>query len=207
MVKAITDLKKLWDDELVDKGWLSTPDNQTVAMLVSEKAAMLYSGTWMFSQILEADPNFDLGYFPIPDENGRVALPLLSTASGWGLSSEAAKDPAKAEAFKLFVEFFFSTDQYKQYLEKMNGLSSTKESITYEASEAMEKVMKISNDPKTVKTLMWNQQFGDNMLPPQFRNWFYKTIQETLSGQMSVKEALEKAEAEWDVQYKAWKNQ
>jgi raffinose/stachyose/melibiose transport system substrate-binding protein len=207
MVKAITDLKKLWDDELVDKGWLSTPDNQTVAMLVSEKAAMLYSGTWMFSQILEADPNFDLGYFPIPDENGRVALPLLSTASGWGLSSEAAKDPAKAEAFKLFVEFFFSTDQYKQYLEKMNGLSSTKESITYEASEAMEKVMKVSNDPKTVKTLMWNQQFGDNMLPPQFRNWFYKTIQETLSGQMSVKEALEKAEAEWDVQYKAWKNQ
>jgi raffinose/stachyose/melibiose transport system substrate-binding protein len=207
VVKAITNLKTLWDDGLVDKGWLSTPDNQTVAMLVSEKAAMLYSGTWMFSQILEADPNFDLGYFPIPDENGRVALPLISTASGWALSAEGAKDSAKVEAFKLFIEFFFSTEPYKQYLEKVNGISSTKESITYDANEAMEKVMKVSDDSKTVKTLMWNQHFGDNMLPPQFRNWFYKSIQETLSGQMSVEEMLEKADAEWDVQYKAWKNQ
>jgi raffinose/stachyose/melibiose transport system substrate-binding protein len=207
VVNAISKLKKLFDDGLVDKGWLSTPDNQTVAMLISGKAAMLYSGTWMFSQILEADPSFELGYFAIPDEDGKVALPISPSAQGWALSAEAAKDPAKVEAFNLFIEFFFSKDQYKGYLEKMNAISATKDNITYDAIEPMKKAIEISNDPKTVKTLMINQYYGENTIPPQFRNWFYKTIQETLDGKMNVKEAMEKADAEWDVQYKAWKNQ
>jgi raffinose/stachyose/melibiose transport system substrate-binding protein len=161
----------------------------------------------MFSQILEADPSFELGYFAIPDEDGKVALPISPSAQGWALSAEAAKDPAKVEAFNLFIEFFFSKDQYKGYLEKMNAISATKDNITYDAIEPMKKAIEISNDPKTVKTLMINQYYGENTIPPQFRNWFYKTIQETLDGKMSVKEAMEKADAEWDVQYKAWKNQ
>jgi raffinose/stachyose/melibiose transport system substrate-binding protein len=207
VVKAMTNLKTLWDDNLVDKGWLSTPDNQTVAMLISGKAAMLYSGTWMFNQILEADPSFKLGYFAIPDENGKVALPISASAQGWALSGEAAKDPAKVEAFKTFIEFFFAKNQYKGYLEKMNAISATKDNITYDAIEPMKKAIEISNEPNTVKTLMINQYYGENTIPPQFRNWFYKTIQEALSGKMSVKEAMEKADKEWDVQYKAWKKQ
>ncbi|MFP3126562.1 ABC transporter substrate-binding protein [Ectobacillus funiculus] len=207
VVQAVTDLKKLWDDGLVDKGWLSTPDNQTVPMLLSGKAAMVYTGTWVFNQIKEADPSFEFGYFPIPDENGKIALTTASPAQGWALSAEAAKDPDKVEAFKTFVKFFVDPKQYKGYLQTANAISATKDKITYDAIEPMTKAIQLANDPKTVDSMMFNQFYGENGIPPQFRNWFYKTIQETLSGQMSVKEAMEKADKEWDVQYKAWKKQ
>jgi len=39
-------------------GWVSTPDAQITTFLVSDMAAMMYSGTHMFSQITDADPSF-----------------------------------------------------------------------------------------------------------------------------------------------------
>ncbi|RAZ27204.1 carbohydrate ABC transporter substrate-binding protein, partial [Klebsiella oxytoca] len=37
-------------------GWVSTPDAQITTFLVNDMAAMMYSGTHMFSQIEQADP-------------------------------------------------------------------------------------------------------------------------------------------------------
>jgi raffinose/stachyose/melibiose transport system substrate-binding protein len=207
VVKAITDLKKLWDKGLVDKGWSSTPDNQTTQMLISGKAAMLYSGTWMFQQIQQADPNFEIGFFAIPDENGKIALSSALPPQGWAISADAAKDQAKVDAFKKFVEFYFSKDQYASYLSKVSGIASTKEQVTYDAIAPMKTAMKLVSDPNNTKTLMINQFYGDNQIPPQFRDWFYKTITQTLSGQLSVKEAMQRADTEWETQYKAWKKQ
>ena len=207
VVKALKDMKKLWDDGLVDKGWSSTPDNQTTQMLVSGKAAMLYSGTWMFNQIQQADPNFEMGFFAIPDENGKVALTSALPPQGWAISTKAEKDPAKVDAFNKFVKFYFSKDQYSSYLSKVSGLSSIKEPVTYDAIAPMKTAMKLVSDPKNTQTLMINQFYGDNQIPPQFRDWFYKTITQTLSGQITIKDAMKKADTEWDTEYKAWKKQ
>lgn len=43
---------------------------------------MLYSGTWMFSQILKANPNFELGWFFLPNHEDAPIVDLMVMSNG-----------------------------------------------------------------------------------------------------------------------------
>lgn len=202
VVQAMTDFKQLFQN-YVDKGWLSTGDNQTASILVSGKAAQLFSGTWMFSQIEEADPNFDYGFYAVPDRQGNINVIGLPSPAGWSLSAEAAKDPEKTEAIKEFIRFFFEPEQYADYLASMNAIASTKAEVTYESNEAMKVALELIADPKVTKSLAINNWWGDNLIPPQFRNWYYKKLQEMVVSDGDVKTYMQQVDAEYDNQVKA----
>ncbi|RIX52349.1 carbohydrate ABC transporter substrate-binding protein [Paenibacillus nanensis] len=197
VVQAITDYKELFT-KYVDKGWLSTGDNQTASMLVTGKAAQLYSGPWMFGQIAEADPSFEFGFYALPNRDGSVIINGLPTLAGWSLSAEAAKDPAKVEAAKAFIQFFFDPAQYSPYLATVNGIPTTKAEVTYETSEQMQEVLKLMADSSVPKSMMINQWFGENAIPPQFRNWFYKLLQDLIVNDGDVTEYMKQSDAEYD---------
>jgi len=197
VVAAITDYKDLFTT-YVDKGWLSTADNQTASILVSGKAAQLFSGPWMITQIKEADPNFEFGFYAIPDREGKVTVNGLPTLAGWSLSAEAAKDPAKVEAFTAFVQFFFDAENYKPFLEASGSIPSTAEKIQIETSEEMQQVLDIVADSSIEKSMMINQWFGENAIPPQFRNWFYKQLQDLVVKDGDIVEYMKQADTEYD---------
>ncbi|SEO63590.1 raffinose/stachyose/melibiose transport system substrate-binding protein [Amphibacillus marinus] len=204
VVEAFTELKSIWDQDLVDSGWLSTPDNQTISLLTTERAAMLYSGVWMINQIIEANPDFNLGFFALPDTEGNISTVGLPAPAGWALSTEAAQDEAKVDAYVKFIEYMFAEENYEPFLAATSGVSSTHDQITYDAPEAFESALEVYNDPSVTKSLMINQFYGDNLIPPQFRDYFYKVIQEVLLEQYSIEDALEQVDREWDVLYEAW---
>ena len=79
-------------------GWVSTPDAQITTFLVSDMAAMMYSGTHMFSQITDADPNFEIGWFAVPSPDGKTRLVGGGGAGGLAISAESAKDANKKAA-------------------------------------------------------------------------------------------------------------
>ncbi len=202
-LQAMQDFTELFTKGYVEKGFLSTADNQTASMLVTGKAAQLFSGPWMFSQISQADPKFDYGWYPVPDRKGRVIVNGLNTLQGWSISTKANGDADKKAAITEFVKFFFSKDQYTKYMKSVNGIPTTKEAITYEAVPQMQRVLEVMNDSKTIKSLQINSFWGENQMPPQWRNWFYKMAQEWLTkGDFSV-EYMKKADAEWDANIKA----
>ncbi|NIK68037.1 extracellular solute-binding protein [Paenibacillus sp. BK720] len=202
VVQAITDYKDLFT-KYVDKGWLSTADNQTASMLISGKAAQLYSGPWMFGQISEADPNFEYGFYALPNKDGSVIVNGLPTLAGWSLSAEAAKDPAKVEAITAFIKFFFDAAQYSPYLATVNGIPTTKAEVTYETGEQMKEVLRLMADTSVKKSMMINQWFGDNAIPPQFRNWFYKLLQDLVVKNADVNEYMKQSDTEYDNNVKA----
>jgi raffinose/stachyose/melibiose transport system substrate-binding protein len=205
-VKAMKDYTDIFTKGYVDKGWLSTKDSQVTQVLVSGKAAMLYSGTWMFNTIQQADPNFQFGFFAIPNDKGETSVVGLPNNEGWSISAEAAKNPDKVAAFVEFIKFFYSKEQYAPFLKTMAAIPATKEKITYEASEPLQKALAIANDPKTKKALMWNQYWGDDLMPAGFRDWFYKTAQQWLStGSPSIEDAMKQADQEWDKDVQATK--
>lgn len=197
VVQAMTDYKDLFS-KYVDKGWLSTADNQTASILVSGKAAQLFSGPWMFGQIAEADPSFEFGFYAIPDRSGNLIVNGLPTLAGWSLSAEASKDADKVEAMKSFIRHFYSTEQYTKFLKTSNQLPTTKEAITYEASEQFTQVLNYVNDANVKKSLMINNWFGEDAIPPQFRNWYYKLMQELVINDGDVNEYMKKADTEYD---------
>lgn len=201
-VQAITDYKELFT-KYVDKGWLSTGDNQTASMLVTGKAAQLYSGPWMFGQIEEADPSFEFGFYAVPNRDGSIIVNGLPTLAGWSLSAEASKDAAKVEAITEFIKFFFAPEQYSPYLATVNGIPTTVAEVSYETGEQMQEVLRLMSDSSVEKSMMINQWYGDNAIPPQFRNWFYKLLQELVVNNGDVVDYMKQADTEYDSNVKA----
>lgn len=196
-VKAMDEMIKLFDG-YVNEGFISTADNQTATMLASEQAAMLFSGSWMIAQIMEADPEFELGWFPLPDKEGKVNLTGGGTQEGWAISAEAAKDPEKMEAAQKFMDFFFEKEQYTEYLSSVNGMPATTDEITYAGGEVMETMLTVYNDPEVNKSAMFNQYTGDKRLPTEFRDYYFKVIQEVILGSRNLEDAMADLDKKWD---------
>jgi raffinose/stachyose/melibiose transport system substrate-binding protein len=194
--KAMTQLVDLFNSGLVSENWISTPDNQLAALVASGKAIGFFSGPWMFTQLKEANPDFEIGFMPVPDEEGNINLFTGGTATGFTISKELENDPVKMEAAKTFYNYFFSKDVYSGYLKTMGTLPSTVESITYEASPEQEKLIETYNNADVTSPPI-NERVGENQIPSSFRDWYYKTVQEWILGEKDLEAELPKVDAEW----------
>lgn len=101
--KAVTDLAEVLS--FAQDGWASTPDAQITTFFVNDMSAMMFSGTHMFGQINEAAPDFDYGWFAVPDRDGKINLLGGGTAGGWALSAEAARTPTSGRIRCLLQVF------------------------------------------------------------------------------------------------------
>lgn len=184
-------------------GWVSTPDAQITTFLVSDMSAMMYSGTHMFSQIETADPSFEMGWFPVPSPDGKLRLVGGGGASGLAISAECAKDANKKAAAEEFIRFFFSPDEYKIYCDKLNAIPSTVADPNMDASPVFKEVVEAVDQADELGN-MWNGLVGDNELPPDFRNFMYKTVVEVIQGQRDVPSACEELNKTWEVAKKSF---
>lgn len=195
MTKAMTMLSDLFRSGNVDKGFMSTTESFLTSLLVSEKCAMIYTGSWTISAVEEADPDFEIGFFNIPDEDGNVIIHGGASSQAWAITKQAAEDPEKKECFNEFIKFFFSEEQYAPFLAKTNAFQTTVNKVEYEASPLMEEILAEYN--KYPKCLAWNEGVGENELPPTFRNWTYKKVQEMLMGLLEPEQLVKDMDEEW----------
>lgn len=179
-------------------GWSSTPDAQITTFLVSDMSAMLYSGGHMIKSIHDADPEFELGWFPLPAKDGKLRLVGGSMPDGLAISAEAAEDPNKKAAAEEFIRFFFNDENYKYYCEVMNVMPVTKEDPGVELDALSMEIVEAVESADYVN-MMWNNQVGDNELPADFRNFTYKTLIEVLQGTRDMDSASEELNKTWDV--------
>ncbi|MGB8451455.1 MAG: ABC transporter substrate-binding protein [Anaerocolumna sp.] len=180
---TFSELKDIF--QYAQDGWISTPDAQITTFLVSNMSAMMYSGTHMFSQIEQADPNFEYGWFPVPSPDGKVRLVGGSGIGGLSVSAEAAADPNKKAAAEEFIKFFFTPDEYKIYCEKLSAIPLTVNKPQLDINSVFQEVIDAQGTADLLSP-MWNGFAGDNELPPDFRNFMYKTVIEYLAGEREM---------------------
>lgn len=179
-------------------GWVSTPDAQITTFLVSDMAAMMYSGTHMFSQIEAADPNFEIGWFAVPSPDGKLRLVGGGGAGGLAISAESAKDPNKKAAAEEFIRFFFAPENYVVYCDTLNFIPTTVAGIDSHAAPILQEVVEATRNADDLAP-MWNVRVGENELPPDFRNFTYKTVVEVVQGQRDIDSACEELNKTWKV--------
>ena len=179
-------------------GWASTPDAQITTFLVNDMAAMMYSGTHMFSQIAQADPEFEMGWFAVPSPDGKTRLVGGGGVGGLAISAESAKDPDKKAAAEEFIRFFFQPDNYKVYCETLSAIPSTVETPDLDVLDVFQEVID-ANATADDLAPMWNGRVGENELPPDFRNFTYKTLIEVLQGTRDIVSACEELNKTWQV--------
>lgn len=195
---AFRELKALWDNDYIVPGFMNIADHQTIDYLVSGKAGMVMSGPWMFSQLEQADPDFEAGFFPVPDRQGNIYIFGLQQPSGWAMSSLAAADSDKSKVIEQFLHFFYSDEEYPKYLQSVSSTPATKEDKPFQPSNLMQEVEQWLNNPDMVKLRGMEHYWGADQIPPGFRNAFYELVQDFLSGNMSIEEGLIRADQIWN---------
>lgn len=177
-------------------GWVSTPDAQITTFMVNGMSAMMFSGTHMFAQIKQADPDFEYGWFPVPGPDGKIRLVGGAGISGLAISAEAAKDEKKLAAAEEFIKFFFTKDEYKNFCENISAIPVTAEDPGLEIDEVFQEVVDMQTEADELG-VMWNGKVGDNELPPDFRNFMYKTVIEYMTGERELASCQEELDKTW----------
>ena len=184
--------------QYAQEGWVSTPDAQITTFLVNDMAAMMYSGTHMFSQISQADPDFEMGWFAIPSPDGKLRLVGGGGVGGLAISAEAAQDPDKKAAAEAFIKFFYAPENYKVYCETLSAIPSTVDAPKLDVPDVFKEVID-ANAAADDLAPMRNGRGEENELPPDFRNFTYKTLIEVLQGTRDIDSACEELNKTWQV--------
>ena len=83
------------------------------------KAAMLPTGTWLISAIVETVQNFEVDFFPFPSIDGSDIAP----AAGTGTGLFVAKNATNSEGAITFIDYVLQNDTARLLTEKL--LTST----------------------------------------------------------------------------------
>lgn len=190
-MQFLTDFKELFDEEYVEENFASTTDAETIEVLVEERAAMVCTGTWMFSQILKTDPEFEIGWFFLPNRETEPAVELNGDWE-WAVTASCEENGLYETAVD-FLEFYYSSTVYSEVLESMNAFSSVKNESTYNAIPIQEEIAQTIAEKGEIRSTY----IGTEQTPEGFSNFFYTEMLKLAKGEQTVYETAEILEEEW----------
>lgn len=209
--QMLEDYQTLMSGKYILEDSVNMNDNQIVSQMIEGNIAMMYTGPWMFSQIIDAYPDAvssdkdslgetleidpvscRVGWFFMPD---KVGNPVVINESGaeWGISGECAGDQEKREAMITFFQYFYRKSVYQDVLQSMYAIPSTKEAVMY-ASPGVQQGLLVDYR-YAAKTTSY---LGNNQTPEGFDVAMYKILKSVATGVMSVDTAAAKLDESWD---------
>lgn len=165
---------------------------QMLELFFSGKAAMIPMGSWILGEIERVNPDFEVGYFPIPSNTKTNAIGVWVNE---GLAINANTE--HPEEAKAFVEFFMTDKEwYGEFLKTEMLFSTTTTPADYEMSELRKE---IGADMATYNEVEnWYDMTGDAALLPGLQTYFNKMTVAIALGQ-DVEEELELFNQEWEI--------
>lgn len=211
--QMLVDYTELLGGEYVLEDSINMSDEKIVTHLLKGDVAMLYAGPWMFNKLMQADPEsaytatdnygnvllkdtqrFRIGSFLMPDnENGCVAMDIIGPK--WAISAECCEDMEKYSAAAEFLAFFYRKDNYREFLQSLNGFRTTQTAVRYPIISAQNDVEKEYRYAAKSKVY-----FGNEDTPGEFSNHLYEILYSLVSGTISVDSAQERLESAWVVE-------
>ena len=189
--RMLTDFQNLFTSGYVVSDFAETEDAGTIEKLVQSEAAMLYSETTLFSQVMKADSDFELGYFFFPNDESESQAELDSS---WGWTIATPTEGTKVyDAAVDFLKFYYREDIYQRVLQEMNGISSLKKAITYEAIPVQKQLLEQVKKDAQIEKDVWTQP----EVPEGFSNLLHQNMRSMAVGEQSVEETAEYLEQGW----------
>ena len=187
-------LNELFSMGFVDERWPSTPDGSMAHFLAEEQVAMVFSGPWLITDALTLDPDMDLGWFYMPNAEGRV-IAGDSLDVFWTVSASCAEDPARYEAAVSFLNYFYSQDIYEETYTSMAALSTRKDDDrnTSAYDDTMQQVI-LAHDSAEVHL---HGYVGDENTPPGFEKRLLTILSRMCAGELTVQQTQTLANQFW----------
>lgn len=181
----------LFEKGYVNSGYATTSDAETCEYIANGNAVMLYSLCNQIPKIQSLNPEMELGWFFMPDDEGQK-YSFTDNQSGWGISAECRNDEKKYDAAVKFLKFFYSEEIYGEICSLMNALPVTKKEMPLENEQLKE----INEEAGGV--LKPEMQIGDEDTPEGFRNFLCAGLKEVLNGEKTKEEILREYQNEWE---------
>lgn len=91
--------------------------NRAPGKFAGGEYAMFIDGSWSYSQILQAEPEFEIGVFPLPANDSSEHKNVIVSKPGSGFAIH--KNTKHADLAKKFIEFQYRTDVYERFLSEV----------------------------------------------------------------------------------------
>ena len=154
---------------------------------------MVYTGPWTAETVQKLNPDMELGWFYVPDENGTVrASDNLDTF--WSITAACAEDPEKYRAAVTFLEYFYSGDAYAKFCED----SATFPLTGMEPQYGEDSLLGDAWGALTLADQRVSTYIGNEDTPQEFERSMLEIVRKTLDGDCSREEGLRQIQQAWE---------
>lgn len=191
--RMMAHLGQLFENRYVNGDWITATDTSLSYKMAGEEIAMVYTGPWTAETVQKLNPDMELGWFYVPDENGTVrASDNLDTF--WSITASCAEDPEKYRAAVTFLEYFYSGDAYAQFCED----SATFPLTGTEPQYGEDSLLGDAWGAFTLADQRVSTYIGNEDTPQEFERSMLEIVRKTLDGDCSREEGLRQIQQAWE---------
>jgi raffinose/stachyose/melibiose transport system substrate-binding protein len=167
--------------------------DEASALFYTGEAAMLPTGTWQVSEIVQTVQDFEVGFFPFPSIDGSGISPPAGVGSGLFVAKEASNLQGAIE----FVDYLLQHSTARLIIEKLNVIPA--QPVNPKGLDVPELFKEVLED---LSASPEEQSFGYNLdvlAPQNFNEVMFSGFEQVLAGTRSPAEqsaALQDAWAE-----------
>jgi len=195
-VPAVVTAIDLMFRDFVESGYYpQSPEATTYdganTMFYSGEAAMLPTGTWLVSEIVQTVQDFEVGFFPFPSIGGSGISPPVGVGAGLFVAA-GARDP---EGAIKFIDYLQQDDTARFVIERFNTIPA--HPVDAEGLDVPELFKQVLADlPQEGQS----QSFGYNidvLAPQNFNQAMYSGFQKVMEGSRSPDEQAAALQDAW----------
>src|SRR5918992_2711286 len=182
--------------EFVESGYYPRNVNavtydESSAMFYSGEAAMLPTGTWLVSEIVQTVQDFEVGIFPFPSIDGSGISPPAGVGSGLFVAKEASNLQGAIE----FIDYLLQDSTARLIIEELNVIPA--QPVDPKGLDVPELFREVLEDLSTTAEA---QSFGYNidvLAPQTFNEVMFTGFEEVLAGTRSPAEQSAALQDAW----------
>ncbi len=161
------------------------------ALFFSGQAAMVPTGTWLVSTIVESVQDFEVGFFPFPSIDGSS----ISPPAGVGAGLFVAKNAKNPEGAIAFLDYLQQEETARQQAERLNIIPAHPiDTGGLDASDLFKQVLEDLSDEGQAQSFGYNI---DILTPANFNEVMFSGFQEVLNGTRSAQEQATALQDAW----------
>ena len=162
------------------------------SLFYAGKAAMLPTGTWLISAIVETVQNFEVDFFPFPSIDGSTIAP----AAGTGTGLFVAKDAKEPEGAITFIDYLLQDSTARLLTEELLVIPA--HPFDQEGLDVPELFSVVLEDMSTKAAQVGALGYNIDVLTPQsFNEVMWSGFQEVLNGGKSPAEQAKALQDAW----------
>jgi raffinose/stachyose/melibiose transport system substrate-binding protein len=165
--------------------------DEASALFYSGEAAMLPTGTWLVSEIVQTVQDFEVGFFPFPSIDGSG----ISPPAGLGAGLFVAKEASNLQGAIEFIDYLLQDSTARLIIEKLNVIPA--QPVNPKGLDVPELFKEVLED---LSASAEAQSFGYNidvLAPQNFNEVMFSGFQEVLNGTRSPAEQAAALQHAW----------